>query len=323
MNTNVSFLNDRSERLNAYTAFDEGKFAVTFRNRNGDIAQLHGIGIRHEGNGWYVYGEHKVGGNLFQGIDCYYTEDWRRMDCLGPALAVGADGSEIDAGSIVERPKVLRCPFSGTYVMFFHADRLVDGRYAYARIGVAVAESPTGPFRFVKTMRWHDCESRDIGAFRDEDGTAYLLSEDRRAGTHIYRLSDDYLDIVEDVVCRRDGEFGYESPVLVRDGGCYYWFGSGLTGWAANDNKVSVAPNLYGPWSDWRPIAPVGSHTFESQCTAVVSIEPGRYLYIGDRWMPNDLGASPVVIMPISLTESGARLVSTGSMSSAVFQRGA
>lgn len=219
MNADASLLNAQSNNLDTYVAYSEGEFAVTFRNRVGDIAQLHGIGVLQEGGGWYIYGERKAEGNLFQGVDCYYTEDWRRMLFVGSVLAVEPKGSEIDAGGIVERPKVLRRSLDGKYIMFFHTDRLVSGRYAYARIGVAVADQPSGPFRFLKTMRWRGCESRDIGAFQDEDGMGYLLSEDRRAGTHLYRLADDYCDIVEDVVCRRDGEFGYESPILAHEGG--------------------------------------------------------------------------------------------------------
>ncbi|MFR1655176.1 MAG: hypothetical protein ACLSU8_09725 [Bifidobacterium catenulatum] len=43
--------------------------------------------------------------------------------------------------------------------------------------------------------------------------------------------------------------------------GVYYWFGSQLTGWDCNDNMVVTATNLHGPWSDFRPFTPEGSHT--------------------------------------------------------------
>jgi hypothetical protein len=42
-------------------------------------------------------------------------------------------------------------------------------------------------------------ESRDIGQFVDDDGTAYLIFEDRPFGFRIAKLSDDYLDVEKEV----------------------------------------------------------------------------------------------------------------------------
>jgi hypothetical protein len=43
-------------------------------------------------------------------------------------------------------------------------------------------------------------ESRDIGQFIDDDGSAYLIFEDRPAkGFHIASLSDDYLTVEKEV----------------------------------------------------------------------------------------------------------------------------
>ena len=54
--------------------------------------------------------------------------------------------------------------------------------------------------------------------------------------------------------------------------GVYYWFGSQLTGWDCSDNMVVTATNLHGPWSDFRPFTPEGSHTYQSQCRNEFSI---------------------------------------------------
>lgn len=84
------------------------------------------------------------------------------------------------------------------------------------------------------------------------------MSEDRDHGTHIYRLADDYLTIVEDVACERatDYPYGLESPTIIKKDGLYYWFGSQLTSWDTNDNKYSTATDLHGPWSEWKLFAP-------------------------------------------------------------------
>ncbi|WP_236691691.1 hypothetical protein [Bifidobacterium aesculapii] len=50
--------------------------AFLARDTNGDVAQLHGIGVQKFGDTWYIYGENKVAGNLFQGVRCYTTKDF-------------------------------------------------------------------------------------------------------------------------------------------------------------------------------------------------------------------------------------------------------
>lgn len=285
-----------------------------FRDDRGRVAQLHGIGVQRFGDRWYAYGEVKYDGNLFQGVACYSTADFIDWRDEGLALPVGETGSITGPGRIIERPKVLRCPSTGKYVMYLHVDGEND--YTYAHIGTAVADGPTGLYEFLNAMQFRGYESRDIGVFQDEDGAGYILSEDRPHGTHIYRLSDDYLSIVEDVVCLRGTNYwaGYESPIMVKRDGTYYWFGSQLTGWDCNDNMVAAATDIAGPWSDWQPFTPAGSRTYDSQCDVIVPLDgpdqwhATRFLYIGDRWNPMDLGNSELVTLPIDIGDGKARL---------------
>lgn len=272
----------------------------------GAVAQLHGLGIQQFDGTYYAYGENKVSGNLFQGVACYTSDDLVLWHNAGIVLTPRDEGL-LSADAIGERPKVLRCPATGEYVMYIHVEH---DDYSYAHVGVAVADNPLGPFRFLFSMQPFGNISRDIGVFQDEDGVGYLLSEDREHGTHIYRLSDDYHSVVEDVVCLRgtNYQYGYESPTIVKHDGLYYWFGSQLTGWNCNDNMFATASSLRGPWSEWRPFTPAGSRTFDSQCDLVLPLPDGQFLYIGDRWQPNDLGNSPTLWLPIHIGDGQAML---------------
>ncbi|OBT52584.1 hypothetical protein VE04_07245, partial [Pseudogymnoascus sp. 24MN13] len=70
-------------------------------------------------------------------------------------------------------------------------------------------------------------QSRDINLFKDTDGTAYLLTEDRASGLRIDKLSSDYLSVASEVYT-----FGsYESPAIYKSGSTYFMFASHLTGW--------------------------------------------------------------------------------------------
>ena len=273
---------------------------------HGQVAQLHGLGIQCFGGTYYAYGENKANGNRFQGVACYTSDDLAHWRSEGIVLGVRESGL-LAADTIAERPKVLRCPSTGEYVMYIHTER---GDYNYAHIGVAVADNPLGPFRFLFSMQPFGNISRDIGVCQDEDGAGYLIFEDREHGTHIYRLSGDYHSVVEDVACERgtNYEYGYESPTIIRHEGLYYWFGSQLTGWNCNDTMFATATDLHGPWSEWKPFTPLGSKTFESQCNLVMPLPDGQFLYIGDRWNPDDLGNSPTLWLPIRIGGGEAML---------------
>lgn len=69
------------------------------------------------------------------------------------ALSVSEEaGNEIEKGCIMERPKVIYNKRTKKFVMWFHLELKGKG-YEAARAGVAVSDSPTGPYRFVSSSR--------------------------------------------------------------------------------------------------------------------------------------------------------------------------
>nr|WP_290368290.1 family 43 glycosylhydrolase [Microbacterium sp. Bi98] len=274
-----------------------------FIDDRGRTAQLHGIGLLRVGDRWLAWGEDKTAGDRFTAVACYSSTDLARWRYEGDALVRG--NGDIGADRIVERPKVLQRP-DGRWVMFLHIDS-VD--YSDARVGYAIADRPEGPYNYLGSERPLGHLSRDIGVFQ-ENGVGYLLSEDRDNGLHIYRLRDDYLSaqaIMSTLRQQAHPEIGYESPALVMHEDRYYLFGSDLTGWSMNDNMWTSAPSLEGPWDDWRPIAPPGANTFESQVSVVAPVGEG-FVYIGDRWNRDDLSESPGVWLPLRIRDGRVRL---------------
>ena len=275
----------------------------TFTDDRGRTAQLHGIGLRRVGDRWYAWGEDKTAGDRFTAVACYASPDLATWTFEGDAFTAGV--GDIGADRIVERPKVLQRP-DGRWVMLLHVD---TGDYAYARVGYAIADRPEGPYEYVRGERPLGNLSRDIGVFQ-EDGVGYLLSEDRDHGLHIYRLREDHLGVDSIVATLRqqaNPAVGYESPTLVHHDGRYWLFGSDLTGWSMNDNMYTSAARLSGPWEDWRPIAPPGTNTFESQVSVVVPVGDG-FVYVGDRWTPDDLAESAAVWLPLRIDDGQVRL---------------
>jgi hypothetical protein len=123
----------------------------------GEPINAHGGGVLHHGGRYFWYGEHKISGaagNRAQvGVRVYSSSDLYAWDNEGIALTVSDDpSSEITRGCILERPKVIHHRASGRFVMWFHLEPK-DRGYAGARSGVAVADTPRGPFRFVHSLR--------------------------------------------------------------------------------------------------------------------------------------------------------------------------
>ena len=114
----------------------------------------------------------------------------------------------------IERPKMLYNDKTKKYVIWFHADgqtpESTGGNYAKAKAGVAVSDSPFGPFKLQGSYLLNSNENadhgfdsegghvRDMNLFKDEDGTAYVLySSDGNQTMHIAKLNDEYTNVVK------------------------------------------------------------------------------------------------------------------------------
>lgn len=127
-----------------------------FLDTDGNHINAHGGNIIKCDSIYYWYGEHRPDGKTsrFQkGVSCYSSPDLHTWTNRGIVLESVADpNSPIQIGSIIERPKVVYCPATGKYVMWFHNELKGQG-YGAAQAGVATSPSPTGPFTLVRSSR--------------------------------------------------------------------------------------------------------------------------------------------------------------------------
>jgi hypothetical protein len=122
----------------------------------GVAINAHGGGILLDRGTYYWFGEHKTEGEAGNfahvGVHVYSSTDLYHWSDRGIALHVSHDpGSEITDGCVLERPKVIRNP-GGRYVMWFHLELKGHG-YRAARAGVAVSDSPVGPYEYLGSFR--------------------------------------------------------------------------------------------------------------------------------------------------------------------------
>ncbi len=275
----------------ATTSFVPG---VPWSASSGQLIQAHGGGITQVGSTYYWFGEDKTneasGSAYFQNVPCYSSTDLLHWTFVNDVLTQQASG-DLGPDRIIERPKVIYNSTTQEYVMYMHVD---TPSYSAAEVGVATSSTICGDYTYHGSFQPLGFQSRDMSLFQDTDGTAYLLSEDRANGLRIDQLSADYLSVVSSVAVLAD----YEAPAMFKANGLYYLLASHLTGWNTNNNVYTTATSLAGPWSTWTTFAPTGTDTYNSQTTFVLPITGNQgttFIYMGDRWNPNDLGDSPYI----------------------------
>jgi hypothetical protein len=269
-----------------------------WKDDRGIQIQAHGGGILlHEGT-YYWYGEHRSQTNQRgkKYVSCYASKDLLNWTFKKDVVA-WTDPDNI-GNFIIERPKVYYNAKTKKFVMYMHID---DGGYKTAEVGIGVCDTADGDFKFVKRFRPLDHESRDIGQFVDDDGTAYLIFEDRPFGFRIARLADDYMSL-DKQMCLIPKHM--EGGAVVHYDGLYYAIGSNLTSWDPNPNTYATAQSLEGPWSAFKDIAPPATKTYGSQSTLLLKIvgtKTTTVVFMGDQWKARTLWDSRYLWMPVEI----------------------
>jgi len=140
-----------AQEIVQHTTFEPGKI---WKDTDGNHINAHGGGILYKDGAYYWYGEHKGKTNSARvGVRCYSSTDLYNWKNEGVALAVSEDpSSEITNGCVIERPKVIYNEKTEKYVMWFHLELKGKG-YNAARTAVAVSDTPTGSYTYLKSYR--------------------------------------------------------------------------------------------------------------------------------------------------------------------------
>jgi len=275
-------------------------------DNHGQRIQAHGGGITMWKGTYYWFGEDRTQSNDpdKRYVACYSSRDLVHWKFRGQVLAL-ADPEHLGPHWVLERPKVYVNAHTGKFVMYAHLD---DAHYKLARVMIAVSNRVAGPYAYVKSFRPLDQESRDIGQFVDDDGSAYLIFESRPTkGFFLAQLTDDYMNVQKTCFIPAPLEGG----ALVHVGGLYYVVGSHMTGWRPNPNVYATAPALTGPWTEFKNLAPPEANNYDSQSTMLLKVTGSRkttVIYMGDLWRPKALWDSRYFWMPLEMDDGSMHL---------------
>lgn len=307
---------------------------VPWADTGGNLIQGHNGSVIKVGSTYYWIGQ-DLASRPRTDAACYTSTDlvhWTRalnpVDPTKPILSVAGLGAP--AGWSGTAPQYLIGPAKvieaspTEFVMWVGVKVAAEPRpYNYFLVDVATSSIPCGQYTWNRTSPWlpFGHPSGDIGLYRDDNGTAYLLSEDQGIpcsygttdcyealpgpaphtackstdtgcllgqGLRIYQLQSGYLSI-QGTVFEFDQD--YEAPTMFKIGSTYYVLASEKTGWKPNDNQYSyTTTSPSGGWSGWSDLAPSGSFTCDSQNFYVLPVQGTNknsdttFIYLGDLW---------------------------------------
>lgn len=286
---------------------------AAWRDTEGNLIQAHGGGVLYYDGKFYWYGEDRTEGYVAIGTSAYASEDLVNWTDLGVVLPASEYNAKWMHQNINERPKVAYNPRTKKFVMWFHWDR---SGYWDSQAGVAIADRPEGPFRFLGMHRpVEESTYRDMNLFVDDDGTAYAIyaGEDNYT-MHIVRLNEEWtaperLMVEGETWIRTLIRHHREAPAPFKYKGKYYMITSGATGWTPNPGSYAVADSMLGDWKAMANpfVGPASDTTFGTQSTYVLPSpgKPGTFIYMGDRWVPSNLADSRYIWLPFEMKEDG------------------
>lgn len=153
--------------------------------------------------------------------------------------------------------------------------------------------------------------ARDMTLFQVGEKAYHIHSSENNQTLHISELNDDYTDFTGNYVRALPGAAN-EAPALFIHKDKIYIITSGCTGWAPNAARMAVADSMLG---EWMPLGnPVKGteeemdNTFYSQSTFILPYGNG-FIFMADRWKPDNLPASEYVWLPIQLDQGQPALV--------------
>lgn len=307
---------------------------VSWYTDENEIMQAHAGGVIKVGDTYYMYGEDRGNDNYdFKSVQMYKSKDlknWEHANTILDKQSPVKDDDEVLKldleNSNIERPKIIYNEKTGKYVMWFHYEEA--GSYGFGGVGVAISDTVDGEYTFLGRFRpmqgdpeindGKGVSSRDMTAFVDDDGSAYLIcSSENKEGTvncdlALYKLNDDYTAIEErlpNIYTMNDGSgrwWQIEAPAITKRDGVYYVFTSACSGWYPNQGSYLTATSLTeGDWSERKLIG--NNSTFDGQSNYAFTIdgtEESSVILASTRWKSDELSKSQYIWLPIEFDDT-------------------
>ncbi|MGA4892387.1 glycoside hydrolase family 43 protein [Klebsiella pneumoniae] len=316
------------------TSFNPGEM---WFDDDGNKINAHGGQVIKVDDLYYWIGEYRDTGrkNTGKGNE-YSSKDLYNWKNEGVIL----DLSRLPGKYSVERPKIIYNRKSKKFIMWFHLELNGKYRTAKAGVAISNSINgpfklvnqlwPNAGVLPISTQyavaannlknNIMDADSkfesriatgnllRDMTAFVDDDDKAYIIySSDGNKSIQIAELNDDYTNFNGRYIRILIGEMN-EAPTLVKHDNRYFLITSGVNGFGPSSARLSFSDNIFGNWkSSGSPVKDSSKNnittTFFSQGTYILKVnsqEVDKYIFMADRWDPDNLNNSTYVWLPLT-----------------------
>jgi len=309
-----------------------------WNDSNGNPINAHGGGILYHSGIYYWYGTHKIEGlseKTFAdgGIHCYASNDLITWSDKGLVLSLVYDDDNHDLAyqCNFDRPKVVYNAKTKKFVAFFKLYLKGKG-VTTGYIGVALSDSPSGPFTYSHKFLGAGSPngSGDYAMFQEENGDLYHLTVRKPDKAFVVgKMSNDYLlPEGEYVVCEGITK-GTEAPAIVKRNGIYHLLGSGSTGWDPNPARYFTSKSLTGSWmSQGNPCEGVNPEngfgkekTYGGQSTFIIPVmgRKDAYIAVFDINKPENPYDSRHIWLPVTIEDDKFLIIWRDSWGMSIF----
>lgn len=284
---------------------------TVWKDTEGNVLHAHGGHMLQTDDWIYWYGEDRRD-NIY--VSCYRSKDMVNWEFCNHIITtqtpVGGIRIRTDLSLVnqkggkvnLERPKVIYNKITKKYVLWIHYENGID--YNSARLAIASSDRPDGDFTYHGSFNPFGYMSRDCTLWQEADGQSYFISAARdNADLHMYRLTEDYMNVECLVHKLWPGEYR-EAPVVMNRDNHYYMMSSFCTGWAPNQCKYAVANKMEERWSRLTEIG--DKTTFDSQPAFIIKLSGTKattWLYVGDCWDGKDYYNSRYIFLPLQFND--------------------
>ncbi|HEX8546354.1 MAG TPA: NPCBM/NEW2 domain-containing protein [Cytophagaceae bacterium] len=324
-----------------------------WKDTDGKLIEAHGGGIMKHKEVYYWYGEDKSKGNFNKtGVSGYKSKDFIHWSNIGIVLKAESMPDLFKASTqgdaVLERPKVIYNSKTKKFIMWMHLDA---NTYTAASAGVAIADKPEGPFKFLHSFRpiafkykynlprgeeYSSKEAergntfRDMNLFLDENGKAYVFySSEDNSTMYVSRLNSEFTDVEKPVIEGKTWSRilinqNREAPAPFKYNNKYYLITSGLTGWSPNAAQYALADSILGPYEiKGNPSFGLDANrTYGSQSTYVMKAPnslPNTFIFMADRWNGTELEKSRYVWLPFTIKNDKVSILNIPEWDLSVF----
>lgn len=229
-------------------------------DRQGKLINAHSGGILYHNGFYHWYGTHKIPGTSERtgstdgGIHCYRSRDLVNWNDFGIVLKTRPkdSGHDLAHGARIQRAKVVYNERTKKFVAFFKLYPR-GTKYQYTYLGVATADSPTGPFTY--RHKFYPASPTygggDFAMYKAPNGDLYHFTVRKGPGDRNVvkaKMRWDYLRPATKYELCRGVQRSTEGLAVFYKSGTYHLFGSGSNGWDPTAPRYYTSRNINGPW---------------------------------------------------------------------------